>query len=47
MSVPISGSLYMFTTTNVDRAPDQAGVYALYDVIYYSRAQGRSTTCSR
>ncbi len=45
--MPISGSTYNFTQDNVDRAPDEAGVYALYNnavLIYVGRAQGGSVT---
>ncbi len=45
--MPISGDLYAFTEEIVKNAPDQAGVYALFDgdeVIDYGRAQGGSVT---
>ncbi len=45
--MPILGDLYAFTEENVKNAPDQAGVYALFDgheVINYGRAQGGSVT---
>ena len=45
--MPISGDLYDFTEQNVNSAPDQAGVYALYDngaLIYIGRAQGGYVT---
>ena len=43
----IVGDKYEFTKDNVNKAPDQAGVYALYDgdiLIYYGRAQGGTVT---
>jgi excinuclease UvrABC nuclease subunit len=45
--MPIAGDKYPFTWENIDKAPEQAGVYALYDgneIIYYGRAQGDSVT---
>lgn len=45
--MPISGDKYKFTKNNVDKAPDEAGVYALYDedeTIYYGRAKGSGVT---
>jgi hypothetical protein len=41
--MPISGSKYEFTEKNVNNAPDEHGVYALYDdeiLIYHGRAAG-------
>ncbi len=38
---------YKFTKDNVDNAPDEQGVYALFDeqeVIYYGRAKGENVT---
>ncbi len=46
-AMPIRGVRYAFTDGNVNEAPDQAGVYALYDgdaVIYYGRAMGGTVT---
>jgi hypothetical protein len=49
--MPISGDRYAFTEKNVNNAPDEHGVYALYDgdiLIYYGRASGDGVTiCSR
>jgi len=45
--MPISGNRYDLTDDNLDKAPDEAGVYALYDgdeLIYIGRAQGGTTT---
>lgn len=45
--MPIQGDLYPFTDNNVNQAPAQAGVYALYRdgaLTYIGRAQGGSTT---
>ena len=45
--MPISGEKYPFTEKNIDRAPVEAGVYALYDgdtIIYYGRAAGETVT---
>ena len=45
--MPIQGDLYGFSKKNVDKAPDSAGVYALFQsgtTIYIGRAQGGSTT---
>ncbi len=45
--MPISGDKYSFTEKNMDRAPVEAGVYALYDgdeIIYYGRATGDTVT---
>jgi len=45
--MPITTAMYSFDETNVNNAPDKAGVYALYDgstVIYYGRAQGGTVT---
>ena len=43
----LSGIRYIFNGDNVDWAPEEAGVYALFDdqgVIYYGHAQGDSVT---
>jgi hypothetical protein len=45
--MPIGGDKYTFNKDNVDRAPAQHGVYALYDgdaLIYYGRASGEGVT---
>ena len=45
--MPISGEQYTFSDENVSKAPDSAGVYALYQgsvCTYVGRAQGGSTT---
>ena len=45
--MPIAGDTYPFTEKNVNSAPVEAGVYALYDgheIIYYGRATGDSVT---
>lgn len=45
--MPIVGDRYAFTKENVDKSPDEKGVYALYDgdvLIYYGRASGDSVT---
>ena len=45
--MPISGDVYSFTDENLDKAPDTAGVYALFDgdeLIYIGRARGGTTT---
>jgi excinuclease UvrABC nuclease subunit len=45
--MPISGDKYAFTKDNVNKAPDDHGVYALYDgdvLIYYGRAAGDGVT---
>ena len=45
--MPIAGDEYLFTEKNVNNAPDEAGVYALYDgdeTIYYGRATGDTVT---
>ena len=45
--MPITGERYAFTKENVDRAPAERGVYALYDgstLIYYGRAAGDYVT---
>ncbi len=45
--MPISDDRYSFTAENLDKAPNEAGVYALYDgdsLIYIGRAQGGSVT---
>lgn len=41
--MPIVGDRYAFTKEDVDKSPDEKGVYALYDgnvLIYYGRASG-------
>lgn len=43
----VKGDRFRFIPDNVDKAPDEAGVYALYkenELIYYGRAQGNSVT---
>lgn len=43
IAAPLSG----FTQQNIDRAPEEAGVYGLYDrhqAIYHGRAQGGDVT---
>ena len=45
--MPIDGGKYEFTLQNLNKAPDKAGVYALFDgneIIYYGRAQGGDVT---
>ncbi len=45
--MPIGGDRYGFTKNNVDQAPEEHGVYALYDgdaLIYYGRAAGDGVT---
>lgn len=45
--MPIKNGKYKFTKDNVNKAPDKAGVYALYDgneTIYYGRAKGGDVT---
>jgi hypothetical protein len=45
--MPIIGDMYTFSKENVDKSPDQHGVYALYDgeeLIYYGRAEGKGVT---
>ena len=45
--MPVSGDRYPFNAANVDKSPDEAGVYALYDgdeCIYTGRAKGDTTT---
>jgi len=45
--MPIAGDEYLFTEKNINNAPDEAGVYALYDgdeIIYYGRAAGETIT---
>lgn len=45
--MPITGDLYNFTDDNISKAPESAGVYALYDgtqTIYIGRAKGETTT---
>ncbi len=45
--MPIGGTTYAFSQENIDNAPDQAGVYALYDegtLIYIGRATGGTVT---
>jgi len=45
--MPISGDKYGFIEKNVNKAPDEHGVYALYDdetLIYYGRAAGEDVT---
>ena len=45
--MPISGDLYNFTDDSISKAPDTAGVYALFDgnqTIYIGRAKGGFTT---
>jgi hypothetical protein len=40
--MPISGDLYPFTEENVNKSPDQPGVYALYqnaELTYYGMSQ--------
>ena len=46
-TMAITGAKYSFNDTNVNNAPDKAGVYALYEgdiLIYYGRAQGGDVT---
>ena len=43
----LSGTRYIFNSDNVDWAPEEAGVFALFDdeaVIYYGHAQGGAVT---
>ncbi len=43
----INGDIYNFSEENVGMAPNESGVYALYDgnvLIYYGRAQGLGVT---
>ncbi len=45
--MPISGNRYGFTEKNIDDAPDDHGVYALYhdeELIYIGRAAGKDVT---
>ena len=45
--MPIDSRSYDFTKKNVDLAPEEHGVYALYDrseLIYYGRAAGTNVT---
>ena len=45
--MPIDSRSYDFTKKNVDLAPEEHGVYALYDrgeLIYYGRAAGENVT---
>jgi excinuclease UvrABC nuclease subunit len=45
--MPINGEKYEFTAKNVNNAPDEHGVYALFDgdtLIYYGRASGDDVT---
>lgn len=45
--MPIGGIKYPFSKDNVDKAPDQHGVYELYDgdeLIYIGRAAGDGVT---
>ena len=45
--MPIGGKKYKFTKENVDNAPDEHGVYILYDnstLIYIGRAAGEGVT---
>jgi excinuclease UvrABC nuclease subunit len=45
--MPIGGSKYLFSKDNVDKAPDEHGVYELYDgdeLIYIGRAAGTGVT---
>ena len=45
--MPISGDSYEFTDRNLDDAPNEAGVYALYQrdsLIYIGRSKGGRTT---
>jgi excinuclease UvrABC nuclease subunit len=47
--MPIGGEKYAFTKENVGNAPDEHGVYALYDnstLIYIGRAAGKDVTIS-
>ena len=43
----IEDGRYRFNSENIDRSPEEPGVYALYDdseLIYYGRAQGNTVT---
>lgn len=45
--MPINGDKYAFTEENVNRSPEEHGVYALFDgdtIIYYGRASGDNVT---
>lgn len=45
--MPIKGDRYTFSKENVNKSPDEHGVYALYDgdeLIYYGRVQGKGVT---
>ena len=45
--MPITGKLYDFTASNVNQAPAEHGVYALYDgdeTTYIGRASGEGVT---
>ncbi len=45
--MPINGALYDFTDENLDKVPNEAGVYVLYQrgsLIYIGRSGGGSTT---
>ena len=47
--MPITGDLYAFSDENLEKAPDQGGVYALYQngqLIYIGRSKGGTTTIS-
>ena len=43
--MPIPGDRYTFSKENVDKSPDEHGVYALFDgdvLIYYGRAKAKA-----
>ena len=45
--MPIIGDKYAFTQENVNKAPEEHGVYQLFDgevTIYYGRASGDGVT---
>ena len=45
--MPIGGDRFSFNKDNVDKSPNEHGVYALYDgdtLIYYGRADGKNVT---
>ena len=45
--MPINSDKYPATDDNINKSPESAGVYALYEgelLIYYGRAQGGSVT---
>ncbi len=45
--MPITGPRYAFTESNVNKAPAEHGVYALYDgdvIVYIGRASGDGVT---